>query len=31
MAHIPGEAHVVLHGPAATMLPESEFRGLLAQ
>jgi hypothetical protein len=29
LAYVPGEAHVVLHGPVATKLAEAEFQALL--
>jgi len=30
LAYVPGEAHVVLHGPVSSKLTEAEFRALLA-
>jgi Zn-dependent protease with chaperone function len=30
LAYVPGEAHVVLHGPVSAKLTEAEFRALLA-
>ncbi len=30
LAYVPGEAHVVLHGPVSSKLTDAEFRALLA-